>query len=158
GGAEVLFDCAGIDATSSFEDVGHSNDALDMLKGCLLGELTDEHKEFLDNINNNLLLRESQRPSSSSSSSISGKKKKKNSNLKNSIKNNYNTNIDSDNELANEHHEKNFIYDSRFTRHSEHHYNMIERLIDKFPLSILFCIAVLALMSYLYLQSMKWNY
>ncbi|WPK24936.1 hypothetical protein PUMCH_002235 [Australozyma saopauloensis] len=31
GGAEVLIDCAGVDATEAFVDVGHSQDALDML-------------------------------------------------------------------------------------------------------------------------------
>lgn len=31
GGAEVLLDCAGVDATEAFVDVGHSQDAIDML-------------------------------------------------------------------------------------------------------------------------------
>lgn len=39
GGAEVLFDCAGVDATAAFEDVGHSQDAVDMLAPYLVGQL-----------------------------------------------------------------------------------------------------------------------
>ncbi|ODQ78540.1 hypothetical protein BABINDRAFT_162748 [Babjeviella inositovora NRRL Y-12698] len=39
GGAEVLFDCSGVDATAAFEDVCHSNDAIKMLKPYLVGHL-----------------------------------------------------------------------------------------------------------------------
>lgn len=39
GGGEVLFDCGGADATEAFEDVGHSQDALDMLGPYLKGSL-----------------------------------------------------------------------------------------------------------------------
>lgn len=39
GGAEVLFDCAGVDATDAFDDVGHSQDAIDMLRPYLVGQL-----------------------------------------------------------------------------------------------------------------------
>lgn len=39
GGAEVLLDCAGADASEAFEDVGHSQDAFDMLAPYLVGEL-----------------------------------------------------------------------------------------------------------------------
>ncbi|XP_051884528.1 cytochrome b5 [Pristis pectinata] len=39
GGEEVLFEQAGGDATESFEDVGHSSDAREMLKQYFIGEL-----------------------------------------------------------------------------------------------------------------------
>lgn len=39
GGIEVLLDCAGVDATEAFQDVGHSQDAFDMLLPYLVGEL-----------------------------------------------------------------------------------------------------------------------
>uniref|UniRef100_A0A060T208 ARAD1C28248p n=1 Tax=Blastobotrys adeninivorans TaxID=409370 RepID=A0A060T208_BLAAD len=48
GGEEVLVDVGGKDATSEFEDVGHSEDAEEILKGLLIGS-TDPaefaHKE-----------------------------------------------------------------------------------------------------------------
>lgn len=37
GGAEVLFECAGLDATEAFDDVGHSQDSVDMLKPLFVG-------------------------------------------------------------------------------------------------------------------------
>jgi len=45
GGEEVLFEQAGKDATESFEDVGHSTDARDLMKTYFLGELTEEDKQ-----------------------------------------------------------------------------------------------------------------
>uniref|UniRef100_A0A7M4FW08 Cytochrome b5 type B n=1 Tax=Crocodylus porosus TaxID=8502 RepID=A0A7M4FW08_CROPO len=39
GGEEVLLEQAGRDATESFEDVGHSIDAREMLKQCYIGEV-----------------------------------------------------------------------------------------------------------------------
>lgn len=39
GGAEVLFDCGGIDATEPFEDVGHLEHALNMLHPYYIGDL-----------------------------------------------------------------------------------------------------------------------
>ena len=42
GGEEVLLDVLGVDASESFEDVGHSNDARDLLKDYLLGDLDPE--------------------------------------------------------------------------------------------------------------------
>uniref|UniRef100_A0A3Q3X1G0 Cytochrome b5 heme-binding domain-containing protein n=1 Tax=Mola mola TaxID=94237 RepID=A0A3Q3X1G0_MOLML len=39
GGEEVLLEQAGADATESFEDVGHSTDAREMLQHYLIGEL-----------------------------------------------------------------------------------------------------------------------
>ncbi|KAM8947344.1 cytochrome b5 type B [Pelodytes ibericus] len=39
GGEEVLFEQAGADATESFEDVGHSYDAREMLKQYYIGDL-----------------------------------------------------------------------------------------------------------------------
>ncbi len=37
GGAEVLFECAGMDATEPFDDVGHSQDSVNMLKPLFVG-------------------------------------------------------------------------------------------------------------------------
>jgi len=39
GGEEVLLDCAGQDATEAFEDVGHSDEAREILAGLLIGDL-----------------------------------------------------------------------------------------------------------------------
>ncbi|EEQ37627.1 putative cytochrome b5 [Clavispora lusitaniae] len=39
GGEEVIVDCAGTDATEAFNDIGHSDDAHDILKGLLIGKL-----------------------------------------------------------------------------------------------------------------------
>lgn len=39
GGEEVIVDCAGIDATEAFNDIGHSEDAHEILKGLLIGKL-----------------------------------------------------------------------------------------------------------------------
>ncbi|KAM8895355.1 cytochrome b5 type B isoform 2-T2 [Spinachia spinachia] len=46
GGEEVLLEQAGSDATESFEDVGHSTDAREMLQQYYVGELhTDDRKK-----------------------------------------------------------------------------------------------------------------
>lgn len=37
GGEEVLIDCGGIDATTAFEDVGHSDDAVEALEPLFVG-------------------------------------------------------------------------------------------------------------------------
>lgn len=39
GGEEVVLDVAGQDATEAFDDIGHSDDARDILKGLLIGNL-----------------------------------------------------------------------------------------------------------------------
>lgn len=39
GGEEVVVDCAGRDATEEFDDIGHSDDAHEILKGLLIGKL-----------------------------------------------------------------------------------------------------------------------
>ncbi|KAG7887210.1 hypothetical protein KL906_004391 [Ogataea polymorpha] len=39
GGSEVLFDCAGVDATIPFYDVSHSENAFEMLSPCFKGYL-----------------------------------------------------------------------------------------------------------------------
>ncbi|RWR99958.1 cytochrome B5-like protein [Dinothrombium tinctorium] len=44
GGGDVLLEYAGKDATEAFEDVGHSDDAHEMLKQYLIGELEDSEK------------------------------------------------------------------------------------------------------------------
>ncbi|KAH3676125.1 hypothetical protein WICMUC_002422 [Wickerhamomyces mucosus] len=42
GGEEVIIDCAGIDATNPFDDIGHSEDARETLKELLIGEIDVE--------------------------------------------------------------------------------------------------------------------
>ncbi|KAF9433748.1 hypothetical protein BGZ76_009028 [Entomortierella beljakovae] len=42
GGEEVLIDEAGKDATESFDDVGHSDEARDMLTSMYVGDLKDD--------------------------------------------------------------------------------------------------------------------
>ncbi|GMM37691.1 hypothetical protein DASC09_050160 [Saccharomycopsis crataegensis] len=44
GGVEVLIDCAGVDATEYFEDVGHSEDSKMMLRPLYKGELVDSDR------------------------------------------------------------------------------------------------------------------
>lgn len=39
GGEEVLMDVAGQDATDAFEDVGHSDEAREILDGLIIGSL-----------------------------------------------------------------------------------------------------------------------
>ncbi|KAH9424109.1 cytochrome b5 [Dermatophagoides pteronyssinus] len=45
GGEEVLIEQAGKDATESFEDVGHSTDARDIMKKYKIGELCEADKK-----------------------------------------------------------------------------------------------------------------
>src|ERR1700760_2049374 len=45
GGEEVLLDVAGQDATEAFEDVGHSDEAREILDGLLIGDLKRQVKE-----------------------------------------------------------------------------------------------------------------
>ncbi|EDW02069.1 cytochrome b5 [Drosophila grimshawi] len=44
GGEEVLIEQAGKDATENFEDVGHSNDAREMMKKFKIGELVESER------------------------------------------------------------------------------------------------------------------
>ena len=47
GGEEILLECAGVDATEGFEDVGHSADARELLEDYLVGDLREEdHKSY----------------------------------------------------------------------------------------------------------------
>lgn len=39
GGEEVMLDCGGIDGTQAFDDIGHSDDAREMLIDMLIGEV-----------------------------------------------------------------------------------------------------------------------
>ena len=45
GGEEVLLDLGGEDATEAFEDVGHSDEARDLLKPLLIGALKNDGKK-----------------------------------------------------------------------------------------------------------------
>ncbi|KAM3625010.1 uncharacterized protein V6R79_005542 [Siganus canaliculatus] len=54
GGEEVLLEQAGADATESFEDVGHSTDAREMLEQYLVGELhMDDRKKETTKVEHN---------------------------------------------------------------------------------------------------------
>lgn len=44
GGEEVLLEQAGKDATESFEDVGHSTDARDLMKRYKIGEVIESER------------------------------------------------------------------------------------------------------------------
>lgn len=46
GGEEVMLDVGGQDATEAFEDVGHSDEARDILKGMLVGDLERKVRFF----------------------------------------------------------------------------------------------------------------
>ncbi|XP_020290703.1 cytochrome b5-like [Pseudomyrmex gracilis] len=46
GGPELIEEYAGKDATSGFDDFGHSSDAKKMLKDYLIGELKDDDKKI----------------------------------------------------------------------------------------------------------------
>ncbi|KAM5137805.1 cytochrome b5 type B [Mantella aurantiaca] len=63
GGEEVLFEQAGADATESFEDVGHSVDAREMLKQYYIGDL---HPDDCKNGKKDVLITTSSSSSSSS--------------------------------------------------------------------------------------------
>lgn len=45
GGEEVLLDAGGVDGTESFEDVGHSTDAREMMADYYIGELPEHEKK-----------------------------------------------------------------------------------------------------------------
>ncbi|CCD25591.1 Cyb5p NDAI_0F02730 [Naumovozyma dairenensis CBS 421] len=44
GGEEIIFELAGTDATENFEDIGHSDDALKILKKMYIGDLDKASK------------------------------------------------------------------------------------------------------------------
>jgi cytochrome b involved in lipid metabolism len=47
GGEEVLLDVSGQDATEAFEDVGHSDEAREILTGLLIGDLKRKVRRYL---------------------------------------------------------------------------------------------------------------
>ncbi|KAI8890899.1 cytochrome b5 [Backusella circina FSU 941] len=51
GGEEVLIDEAGKDATEAFEDIGHSDEARDILEKYLIGTLDEESQKTSYDIN-----------------------------------------------------------------------------------------------------------
>ncbi|ANZ74662.1 BA75_00719T0 [Komagataella pastoris] len=51
GGSEVLFDCAGVDATLAFEDVSHSHFAWEMMEDLYVGDLAPEDIQRLEKWN-----------------------------------------------------------------------------------------------------------
>jgi cytochrome-b5 reductase len=44
GGADVLAEVAGTDATAAYEDVGHSEDAREIVQSYMIGGLKDAHE------------------------------------------------------------------------------------------------------------------
>ncbi|KAF2713872.1 cytochrome b5 [Pleomassaria siparia CBS 279.74] len=46
GGEEVMLDVGGQDATEAFEDVGHSDEAREILEGLLVGTLKRQQREY----------------------------------------------------------------------------------------------------------------
>lgn len=50
GGVEVLYDCGGVDATEAFEDVAHSNDAVNMLAPYYLGDVHPSEEKHYDKV------------------------------------------------------------------------------------------------------------
>ena len=48
GGGDVLIDVAGTDATKAFEDVGHSNDAREIMEDYYLGDLHEDDRPKLE--------------------------------------------------------------------------------------------------------------
>ncbi|CAK7895222.1 hypothetical protein CAAN1_05S02300 [[Candida] anglica] len=82
GGAEVLFDCGGVDATEAFEDVAHSDDALNMLSPYYMGDLhVKDHLKY-DSIRNPSSNMNPARDKSNPSSSIPTKEQKRKSKTK----------------------------------------------------------------------------
>ncbi|XP_068437488.1 cytochrome b5 [Clinocottus analis] len=55
GGEEVLREQAGGDATESFEDVGHSTDAREMMQGMVIGELHPDDRAKIATIEETLV-------------------------------------------------------------------------------------------------------
>jgi len=53
GGEEVILDVGGRFGTEPFEDVGHSEDARELLDQYLIGKLPEEEHEVVSNNNNN---------------------------------------------------------------------------------------------------------
>ncbi|GMM29625.1 hypothetical protein DAMA08_023700 [Martiniozyma asiatica (nom. inval.)] len=48
GGSDCLFDCAGVDATTAFDDVGHSQYAWEALNDCYLGLVENDPNSLQD--------------------------------------------------------------------------------------------------------------
>lgn len=48
GGEEVILDCAGADSTDAFNDIGHSEDAKEMLTNLYVGDLIGGVKSKVD--------------------------------------------------------------------------------------------------------------
>lgn len=50
GGMEVLIDEGGKEATQAFEDIGHTDDAKEMMKEYLIGEIHPDHRVETDHL------------------------------------------------------------------------------------------------------------
>jgi len=50
GGEEILIENAGVDSSESFEDVGHSSDAREMLNDYYLGDLHEDDRSKLEQV------------------------------------------------------------------------------------------------------------
>ncbi|KAJ3293657.1 Cytochrome b5 type B (outer mitochondrial membrane) [Borealophlyctis nickersoniae] len=56
GGEEVLLEQAGVDATDAFEEIGHSDDARDLLKTMYKGDLKPSVASMIHGLNANAVL------------------------------------------------------------------------------------------------------
>jgi len=59
GGEEVLLDVGGQDATEAFEDVGHSDEAREILEGLLVGDLKRQVRSLAPPSSSSFFLRQS---------------------------------------------------------------------------------------------------
>lgn len=144
GGAEVLFDCAGIDATLAFDDVRHSDDAIQMLSQCRLGELTDTDKEFLtkiNNITNSQNHKTSGLPNNSSSSSSSNRASNYNKRSKTKTKS-----------------KLKIPKKPPPPPRSLYGSTSFNNVVDQFSIPVLMFISCSALILYIYLQSVRWDH
>lgn len=157
GGMEVLFDCGGVDATEPFEDVGHSDDALFMLAPYYVGDIINEEKrdypkcrEVTDpckprRATSNTLSRTSTMSSSNSiiSNSLRGNSMWGRCFKKGILKNNRAS--------ASEDRSTNSSISSK--RHS-----CAASSFDEWTIILLMILALVALVLYICLQKIKWNY
>ncbi|GMF03446.1 unnamed protein product [[Candida] boidinii] len=162
GGAEVLFDCAGVDATEQFEDVSHSDDAVNMLEPYYVGEILPSDLNLLND-----------------KKKLKRKKKRvppinynnKDNNINNIINNNNSNNNNNNNDNNNNNIQKfNKYSDKDITDYPKenNNNNMIinnnkslnlknSSFIQKYSSIFFSFIAILGLILYIYLQRKKWS-
>ncbi|GMG19001.1 unnamed protein product [[Candida] boidinii] len=150
GGAEVLFDCAGVDATEQFEDVSHSDDAVNMLEPYYVGEILPSDLNLLND-------KKSKRKKKRVPPINYNNKDNNNNNSTNNIINNNN-----DNNINPNIKKFNNYSDKDITDYSKENNNQSLNLknfsfIQKYSSISFLCIAILGLILYIYLQRKKWS-